>query len=440
MKKVLILAYDFPPYVSAGGLRPDYWYKNFRQFGIEPIVVTRQWENKNEFDYINPSKSAETTVSKTEFGTLIEAPYFPNLSNRLLLKHGQSKFKFIRKLISGYYEILQYVFTVGPKKQVYKAAQTYLRSNKVDLIIATGEPFVLFHYANKLSKEFKVKWIADYRDPWSNNITWKSKPLLKSIFKRIEQTTLSSCSFFTTASHLYISQVKKVNPLINGFEIDNGYNESLFCNIKVSKHFDVLTLSHIGSLYEWHPFEIFLFQLNELVNSGMKFHMNFYGLNFRERVENSIKTKFPKLLNCVTFFNKVPNEEIVQKMAESNVLILFNYYQFIGTKVFDYLASKRKILLLFENDKEANALKEKHYHLTLKDKNLTPQADLIKETNSGVVVRDQTHFLEVMHQLQDEFSITGDIACNSTGIEKYSRKHQTGKLAKLILNTLETNS
>ncbi|MDA3780596.1 MAG: hypothetical protein PF487_10325 [Bacteroidales bacterium] len=27
MKKVLILAYDFPPYVSVGGLRPYSWYK-----------------------------------------------------------------------------------------------------------------------------------------------------------------------------------------------------------------------------------------------------------------------------------------------------------------------------------------------------------------------------------------------------------------------------
>ena len=26
MKKVIILAYDFPPYVSVGGLRPSSWY------------------------------------------------------------------------------------------------------------------------------------------------------------------------------------------------------------------------------------------------------------------------------------------------------------------------------------------------------------------------------------------------------------------------------
>jgi hypothetical protein len=44
MKKVLILAYDFPPYVSVGGLRPHAWYNYLKEFGVEPIVVTRQWE------------------------------------------------------------------------------------------------------------------------------------------------------------------------------------------------------------------------------------------------------------------------------------------------------------------------------------------------------------------------------------------------------------
>ncbi|MDY0217231.1 MAG: hypothetical protein RBS19_09780 [Bacteroidales bacterium] len=32
MEKVLILAYDFPLYVSVGGLRPYSWYKNFHEF------------------------------------------------------------------------------------------------------------------------------------------------------------------------------------------------------------------------------------------------------------------------------------------------------------------------------------------------------------------------------------------------------------------------
>ncbi len=34
MKRLLILAYDFPPYVSVGGLRPYAWYKYLKEFGV----------------------------------------------------------------------------------------------------------------------------------------------------------------------------------------------------------------------------------------------------------------------------------------------------------------------------------------------------------------------------------------------------------------------
>ncbi len=34
MKKLLILAYDFPPYVSVGGLRPYAWYRYLKEYGV----------------------------------------------------------------------------------------------------------------------------------------------------------------------------------------------------------------------------------------------------------------------------------------------------------------------------------------------------------------------------------------------------------------------
>ena len=37
--KVLILAYDFPPYVSVGGIRPYNWMKFMPEFDVEPMVM-----------------------------------------------------------------------------------------------------------------------------------------------------------------------------------------------------------------------------------------------------------------------------------------------------------------------------------------------------------------------------------------------------------------
>jgi len=93
MKKVLILTYDFPPYVSVGALRPYSWYKYFHKENIYPIVITRQWGNKygNNLDYIAPGTSPKCIIEKSEMGTIIRTPYRPNLANRQMLKYGESK-------------------------------------------------------------------------------------------------------------------------------------------------------------------------------------------------------------------------------------------------------------------------------------------------------------------------------------------------------------
>ena len=168
MKKALILAYDFPPYVSVGGLRPYSWFKYLYRFGVRPIVVTRQWSNThgNELDYVSAGDSDETVSEETENGLILKTPYLPNLSNRLLLKSGPERNVLIRKAVTAFYEVFQYVLWVGPKSGLFHEADSYLQKNEVDVIIATAEPYVLFRYASELSKRHGVPWIADYRDPW----------------------------------------------------------------------------------------------------------------------------------------------------------------------------------------------------------------------------------------------------------------------------------
>jgi hypothetical protein len=153
-KKVLILAYDFPPFVSVGGLRPYSWYKYLAEYGVYPVVVTRQWviRHNSVVDYVSGGYSDKTEIEETEKGTIIRTAYNPNLSNRLLLKYGENRLRFIRKAITAWYEFFQFLFFIGSKVELYKAANEYLKTNKVDAIIASGDPFILFRYASLLGK------------------------------------------------------------------------------------------------------------------------------------------------------------------------------------------------------------------------------------------------------------------------------------------------
>ena len=211
MIRVLILAYDFPPYVSVGGLRPHSWFKYFKEFDVEPIVITRQWGNAygNDLDFIAPGWSKECVIEESPQGTIIRTPYVPNLSNRLLLRFGDKRFRWLRKVISAYFEMLQFFMVVGPKKEIYNAAKFYLDKHKVDVIIATGEPFVLFDYARKLGATYNVPWIADYRDPWTPNLK-NENWFIKQFYSILENRISSKARLITTVSSFFENQIQNI--------------------------------------------------------------------------------------------------------------------------------------------------------------------------------------------------------------------------------------
>jgi hypothetical protein len=436
MKKVLILAYDFPPYVSVGGLRPYNWYRYLKEFDAEPVVITRQWENKhgNQLDYIDSGSSSETIVEKTAYGTIIRTPYQPNFANRLMLKYGEKKYRILRKSISAFYEFAQFILPIGPKAELYRGAKHYLKNNEVDVIIATGDPFVLFSFASKLSKEFGIPWIADYRDPWSQSFSAKKGIIQRKIDYFFEKKYVRTANSLITVDILFKLKLaqffptKQINILPNGFdpiEIDKTKN--------IEQNNSLLTFAFIGTIYLWHPLNRLLESFSNFVkeNPQSQILIKFYGINDMEFIEEKSKKLFPELLDKLIFLSKIPNGDLLQRVSKDNVLLLFNYYQFTGTKIYDYLGLKRRILLCFENDREANKLKEQYYFKTI-ETDICPQIDIINETNSGVIVEDAAHLKEVLKELYKEFEEKGFIACDSIGVEKYSRKIQVEKLAELV--------
>ena len=437
MKKLLILAYDFPPYVSVGGLRPYNWFKYLKEFNIDPIVVTRQWQNHygNQLDYISAGYSKNIIVEKNKYGTILRTSYKPNLSNKLLLKYGDKKFKLIRKMVSGFYEIMQFLYPIGPKSELYVVARNYIKEHKVDAIIATGDPFVLFAYAAQLSSEFNIPWIADYRDPWSQNIGVKKNTIINFFDLIFEKKYVKTAHSITTVDDLFRLKINYnfPNNIIN--IIPNGFDPDTTTSIQNRKQNNkLLSFAIAGTIYLWHPLEVVLDTFNKYAekNKNLDFRLNFIGTNVEELINQLINNKYKNLIGKVHIEKKIINADFIKKLAVNNILILFNYYEFTGTKIYDYLAVKRKILLCFENDPIANELKRKYYLNKTEEALTQPQINILNSTNSGVVVKDAQHLMIVLKELSNEFQNTSMIKCESVGIEKYSRKIQVEKLAELI--------
>lgn len=437
MKKLLILAYDFPPYVSVGGLRPYNWYKYLSQFDVYPVVVTRQWGNhyKNHLDYIAPSDARETVIEESESGTIIRAPYFPNMANRWMIKYGDSKFRIVRKMVSAFYEFAQFLYPIGTKIELYRAAKKYLAHNQVDAIIATGDPFILFKYAAQLGQSHAIPWIADYRDAWVQD------PRIKSLTYKIwcaffERKFLRSASKVTTVTRLFQKQIES-NLRGKSFEIlYNGYDPEVVRVIQTLKpQRGCLSIAFAGTIYDWHPSESFLRVCQSLLQENPDFsvEIHFYGLNKETELKECLANAGASLRDHVYFHERTDNLKVVQLLAQHHVFLLFNDYSYPGTKIYDYLAIRRKILLCYENDEEARKLKKQHYPVEENDatgKNL--QADILRATDAGVVVRDAAHLRQILLEMNNEMRVHGFIACHSHGIEEYSRVRQVEKLAAIV--------
>jgi len=438
MKKLLILAYDFPPYVSVGGLRPYNWYRYLKEYGIEPIVVTRQWSNthKSALDYIARGHSDQTITEVSEYGTVLYAPYTPTLSNRLLYRHGNNKYSYLRKSLTATHDFKQFLWISGAKREIYETAKKYLQKNPVDMIIATGDPFVLFLYAKKLGKEFHTPWIADYRDPWSQDKRVQANILFHNWNKMLEKKIVSTSVGITTVSGIMKYKLQEYFPQKNIYIIPNGYDPEAVSTVsKIPQSTDKLTISFVGTIYEWHPWRSFLKEFSDFIEQGEErdIQLNLYGINIETEIRKTIDELPEKSRNAIQICPKLSNMELLSRLARENVMLLFNDYSILGTKIFDYLGTRRKILLCYANDEDALRLKEAHYTIDEVDgmsKQL--QVDLMRETNAGVIAENATHLKQLLDELHQEFLEKGKIECASTGVENYSRKIQVKKLADIV--------
>ena len=104
--KALILCNDFPPINSIGAERPYGWFLHFKENGIEPIVITKNWISNGNSKHNKISN--ETLIEKTNNGLLIKTALrlTPSLLWRKYFKNRLSK---IGKALTLFDKILSFI-------------------------------------------------------------------------------------------------------------------------------------------------------------------------------------------------------------------------------------------------------------------------------------------------------------------------------------------
>lgn len=354
--KALIICNDFPPLNSIGADRPYSWYKYFKKNGIEPIVITKNWkgEIQNSHDVISNISNTYNT-EQSELGTIIRTPHATTLPEKIIKLYGIASCVTFRKAITFIYKLLSFHCSFFDQHYpLYKAAKSFLKKNNVDIIITSGEPFILNKYGFLLSQSFSLPWIADYRDGWyCNHVTSISNNALTKILRwneyMCEKKWIRQSTAISTVDPLLAKTLKDMHakPTIVSY---NGFWEIYPTNQHVSTL--SLTLCHTGTLTPGQRVEFLLEAVKELIEKKQiqetDISMQFIGLEYFEEQYKRVITYSSSLHNCIKTTPRVPYHEAIRMSQSSDFLINFTeeHNTAIYAKTYTYMACGKKILVL----------------------------------------------------------------------------------------------
>ena len=135
----------FPPINSIGSDRPYSWFKYFYKFGIEPIVITKNWET-NGNDRRPLIKNTHSHL-KTEFGEIIKTKTSHTISSKFQEVFG-NKFLLLRQIITFIEMTLGfYIRKFDRHRSIYYEARKYIEKNEIDLVITQASHSFYFYTA-----------------------------------------------------------------------------------------------------------------------------------------------------------------------------------------------------------------------------------------------------------------------------------------------------
>lgn len=177
MKRLLLVAYQFPPVGGAGVQRAVKLVKYLPEFGWECSVLTVETPSVPVYDQSLLTEIPDTTRIIT--ARTLEPGYAAKQKVAADTGPGsRSSWKqALRGMIRGTANLV-----LQPDPQVLwlphavRTAKRFLGETPHDAILATAPPFSSFLLARKLSRAFRLPLVIDYRDEWSIcNSHWENR-------------------------------------------------------------------------------------------------------------------------------------------------------------------------------------------------------------------------------------------------------------------------
>lgn len=240
----------------------------------------------------------------------------------------------------------------------------------IDVVISTGPPHSMHLIANGLkNKNQSLKWIADFRDPWTNIDFYNQLKLSAWADKkhhRLEKRVLQNADKIVTVSWSWQKEFEEISKKDNIEVITNGYDHIDF--LDKPSDIKLFNLVHLGSLNKDRNPELLWNAISELDTENAlpkDFSVDLIGNIDQAVIQSCKKLNVDKYLKFIGF---VSHSEAITKMKESHVLLLLinntpNSGGIIPGKAFEYLGSKRPIICIGPENCDIKKLLSQYSHV-----------------------------------------------------------------------------
>ncbi|HEY9188728.1 MAG TPA: glycosyltransferase family 4 protein [Ignavibacteria bacterium] len=352
MRKVLVIAYYFPPLGLSGVQRTFKFVKYLSRFNWLPTILTISPGGYFAKDYGMLKEIEDQDISIVRVGSKLEPTQIFKKKDAIEMPH-----EFVRKFSS---RLSQFFLLpdnkIGWKKKAIEAGSKLLENDKFDAIFSTAPPYTDFLIGEELKKKFNLPYVIDYRDSWMDNpYNFYPTPLHKSIVSRMERRVLHSSDHIITINRkikeLLLIRYKflkytDITIIPQGFDPEDfniPENETL---PKVKK----FRITYSGTFIDKRTPKYFLRAVAKLLKENPEIRHNFEACfvgNFRKENEKIVdKLNLRDVVNIVGY---VEHKECIKYLVTSDVL-----WMMIGEgkgedmmstgKLFEYIGAKKPIL------------------------------------------------------------------------------------------------
>jgi glycosyltransferase involved in cell wall biosynthesis len=423
-KKLLIITYYWPPSGGPGVQRWLKFVKYLPDFNVQPIVYVP--ENPT-YPIIDNGLQSEVWDNAIILKNKIVEPYglasFFGKNKTKKISSGiipnKKKQSFLEKTLLW---VRGNLFIPDARFLWVKPSVTYLKKyiqeNDIDTIVTSGPPHSLHLIGLQLKKELNIKWLADFRDPWTTigyHKALKLSSYAEKKHKALEKEVLNSADTIivtskTTKTEFQVITSRPIEVITNGYDIEHVEKQPLD---------NKFSLAHIGSFLSERNPRILWQALQELVTENETFKNDFQlkliGATSQEVLDTISEFE---LTNYVLNLGYVSHQEAVEHQRKSQVLLLIEINSdetksIIPGKLFEYMISERPIIAIGPEGSDF--------------------AEIITSTNTGVFFTyDKKEELKAVLLNYYELYQKNNLKVNAVGLQQYSRKNLTEQLSKLV--------